>query len=386
MEDYSRQRHQDGGYEFVYTPHLANANLFETSGHLDWYDDGMYPPMEMDNGTYYPKPMNCPMHCLIFRSRPAQLPRAAAAAVRARHRVPLRAGRHAARADAHPRLHPGRQPHLLHAGAAGRRDRLAARLRALGAAGVRLRGLQVQPVDQGPEEVRRLRRDLGEGHRRAARRRSSATAWSTRSRRATPPSTARRSTSTSRTPSAAAGSCRRSSTTSTTPSASSSSTSARTTPATGRSCCTGPCSGSIERFFGVLLEHYAGRVPDVAGAGPGARAAGGHGPRGLRRRGRRRSCAPRACGSTWSTPATSSASGSATPSWRRSRTSSWSATTTSPPAPSGSTPAAATCERGVGVGDFLGRLRTEIDDELKRAPRLSSSFQFARHRRRCPAP
>ena len=69
MEDYSRQRHQDGGYEFVFTPHLANANLFETSGHLGFYKDGMYPPMEMDNGTYYPKPMNCPMHCLIFDSR-----------------------------------------------------------------------------------------------------------------------------------------------------------------------------------------------------------------------------------------------------------------------------------------------------------------------------
>ena len=66
MEDYSRQRHEDGGYEFVYTPHLANERLFQTSGHLDFYADGMYPPMEMDNGTYYPKPMNCPMHCLIF--------------------------------------------------------------------------------------------------------------------------------------------------------------------------------------------------------------------------------------------------------------------------------------------------------------------------------
>jgi threonyl-tRNA synthetase len=69
MEDYSRQRHADGGYEFVYSPHLANAKLFETSGHLGFYKDGMYPPMEMDNGTYYPKPMNCPMHCLIFDSR-----------------------------------------------------------------------------------------------------------------------------------------------------------------------------------------------------------------------------------------------------------------------------------------------------------------------------
>ena len=69
MEDYSRERHQNGGYQFVFTPHLANANLFQTSGHLDFYKDGMYPPMEMDNGVYYPKPMNCPMHCLIFRGR-----------------------------------------------------------------------------------------------------------------------------------------------------------------------------------------------------------------------------------------------------------------------------------------------------------------------------
>ena len=69
MEDYSRLRHETGGYEFVFTPHLANGKLFETSGHLQWYADGMYPPMEMDNGTYYMKPMNCPMHCLIFKSR-----------------------------------------------------------------------------------------------------------------------------------------------------------------------------------------------------------------------------------------------------------------------------------------------------------------------------
>ncbi len=69
MEDYSRSRHEKGGYDFVYTPHLANGKLFETSGHLAWYADGMYPPMEMDNGTYYMKPMNCPMHCLIFDSR-----------------------------------------------------------------------------------------------------------------------------------------------------------------------------------------------------------------------------------------------------------------------------------------------------------------------------
>jgi threonyl-tRNA synthetase len=69
MEDYSRRRHELGGYQFVYTPHLSNGKLFETSGHLGWYAEGMYPPMEMDNGTYYMKPMNCPMHCLVFKSR-----------------------------------------------------------------------------------------------------------------------------------------------------------------------------------------------------------------------------------------------------------------------------------------------------------------------------
>ena len=70
MEDYSRRRHVEAGYEFVYTPHVTKAELFETSGHLDWYADGMYPPMELDGGTqYYLKPMNCPFHILIFRSR-----------------------------------------------------------------------------------------------------------------------------------------------------------------------------------------------------------------------------------------------------------------------------------------------------------------------------
>ena len=68
MEDYSRERHERGGYQFVFTPHLANGKLFSSSGHL-YYADGMYPPMEMATGTYYMKPMNCPMHCLVFASR-----------------------------------------------------------------------------------------------------------------------------------------------------------------------------------------------------------------------------------------------------------------------------------------------------------------------------
>ncbi len=81
MEDYSRKRHEDEGYEFVYSPHLTKAALFQKSGHLDWYSEGMYPPMIMDeelheDGTvkrpgqqYYMKPMNCPFHNLIFQAR-----------------------------------------------------------------------------------------------------------------------------------------------------------------------------------------------------------------------------------------------------------------------------------------------------------------------------
>ena len=82
MEDYSRKRHEEEDYQFVYSPHLTTAALFETSGHLQWYADGMYPPMVMDeelhaDGTikragqkYYMKPMNCPFHNLIYQSTP----------------------------------------------------------------------------------------------------------------------------------------------------------------------------------------------------------------------------------------------------------------------------------------------------------------------------
>jgi threonyl-tRNA synthetase len=69
MEDYSRQEHERNGYEFVYTPHLAKSTLYEISGHLGWYAENMYPPMEMEGATYYPKPMNCPMHILIYKAR-----------------------------------------------------------------------------------------------------------------------------------------------------------------------------------------------------------------------------------------------------------------------------------------------------------------------------
>jgi threonyl-tRNA synthetase len=81
MEEYSRRRHEESGYEFVYTPHLTKAALFQTSGHLEWYANGMYPPLQIDaehdadgnlrkpGQDYYLKPMNCPMHLMIFKAR-----------------------------------------------------------------------------------------------------------------------------------------------------------------------------------------------------------------------------------------------------------------------------------------------------------------------------
>jgi threonyl-tRNA synthetase len=81
MEDYSRHRHEQAGYEFVYTPHITKSRLFEISGHLSWYAEGMYPPMHLDEERdaeggirrqgqdYYPKPMNCPMHIMVYKAR-----------------------------------------------------------------------------------------------------------------------------------------------------------------------------------------------------------------------------------------------------------------------------------------------------------------------------
>ena len=81
MEDYSRAQHESAGYEFVYSPHITKSNLFETSGHLAWYSEGMFPPMKLDEEVdadgivrkagqdYYLKPMNCPFHILIYKSQ-----------------------------------------------------------------------------------------------------------------------------------------------------------------------------------------------------------------------------------------------------------------------------------------------------------------------------
>jgi threonyl-tRNA synthetase len=68
-EDFARQEHEKGGYEFVYSPHIGKTNLWETSGHLDWYQENMYAPLDIEGQEYYLKPMNCPFHVQIFKSR-----------------------------------------------------------------------------------------------------------------------------------------------------------------------------------------------------------------------------------------------------------------------------------------------------------------------------
>ncbi|MES0343208.1 MAG: threonine--tRNA ligase [Anaerolineales bacterium] len=68
-EDYAHEEHERGGYEFVYSPHIGKAQLWETSGHLDWYQDGMYAPLDIEGQQYYLKPMNCPFHVQIYKSR-----------------------------------------------------------------------------------------------------------------------------------------------------------------------------------------------------------------------------------------------------------------------------------------------------------------------------
>ena len=165
MEDYSRKRHAAGGYQFVYSPHIAKAGLWETSGHLDFYADSMYPPMELDGATYYPKPMNCPFHMLIFKSRQ-----------RSYRELPMRlfelgtVYRYELSGALHGLMrirgfHTGRRPHLLHCRAGGRRDHRSGRVLALGPAGLRLRRFRSQPFDPSRGEVGGGGRRVGASHR-----------------------------------------------------------------------------------------------------------------------------------------------------------------------------------------------------------------------------
>ena len=179
MEEYSRQRHEQAGYDFVNTPHITKEGLFHTSGHLDWYADGMFPPMHLEEGgqggegvNYYLKPMNCPFHVLDLPAPHAVVPRVAAAVLRVRVGVPLReVGRHP-RTHARARHDARRLAHLLHQGADGRGAHVVARLRPRPVARLRPRRLLPRAVDQARPRSRSVPTRSGTKRpRRCARRR-----------------------------------------------------------------------------------------------------------------------------------------------------------------------------------------------------------------------
>ena len=130
----SARRHIEEGFSYVGTPHISKEALFHTSGHLPYYADTMFPPMELEGAKYQLKAMSCPMHNLIYKSRRALLPRAAAAPLRVRRRLPLREVRRRARPDPGAGHDPGRLAQLRHRRAGAGRDQAPARLRARPAA------------------------------------------------------------------------------------------------------------------------------------------------------------------------------------------------------------------------------------------------------------
>ena len=278
MENYARQRHIDEGFEFVNTPHITKSPLFETSGHLPLRrgcSRGCIDDVPADGtwrgADYYLKAMNCPMHNLIYASRG-----------RSYRELPLRLFEFGSvyRFEKSGVVHgltrvrghdPGRLALLLH-----RPSRLRTRSRSCCTSsstcsrdyGLDDFYLELSTRDDAGE-VHRHRRGVGDGDRGAARRPRSSPGCSSCPTRAARRSTARRSPSRPATRSAGPGSWRPSSTTSTSRPGSIWSTpppdGSRQQPVMIHSA----KFGSIERFLGVLTEHYAGRVPALAGSGPG---------------------------------------------------------------------------------------------------------------------
>ena len=309
----------------------------------------------------------------------AQLPRAAAAPVRAGHRLPLRAGGHPPRPAPHPRLHPGRRPHLLHR-RAGPRTRSAgcsaSCCRSCGPSGSRSSSPTSPPATRSSRSAREAAWETATADAPAPRWRRRAS--STRSRRATRPSTGRRSTSTCATPSVAAGSCRPSSTTSTCRSGSSWSTSGadneRHQPVMIHRALFGLRRAVLRRPDRALRR----RLPGLAVPDPGPGAAGRGRARGLRQPTWRPGCRARASGSTRSTRPTSWAAASAPPSWRSCPTCWWWATTTWPPGRSASTPVAATSSATCSSSDFVARLRADVAVADRQPGRVSDGAVLER--------
>ena len=237
LEDYSRRRHEEAGYEFVNTPHITKSELFEISGHLDWFGENIFPPMELEGARYYLKPMNCPMHILIYRSRGRSyrelpLPLFEFGTVYRYEKSGVVHGLTRVRGltmdDAH--IFCTREQ----AGAELRRL-LAFVLDLLRDYGLNDFYLELSTRDDGEGEVGRQPRGLGAGHQGTAGGRGRVRAWSWWPTPAARRSTGRRSPSKPGTRSAGPGSCPLSRSTTTCPSGSGWSTRPPTGPGSSRS-------------------------------------------------------------------------------------------------------------------------------------------------------
>ncbi len=273
IENYMRERLIANDYELVNTPHITKGHLYEISQHLNWYKDGMFPPMHLDEERdadghitrqgqdYYLKPMNCPMHNLIFRARG-----------RSYRELPLRLAefgtvyryeksgtlqgltrvRGLTQDDAHVYVAPDQ----VKAELASQLEFVLETLRGYG-----LDDFYLELSTQGPREVRRHRRRSGMRRPRSCARSRPSPGSNSSTIRAAPRSTDRRSRCRPGMRSAAPGSCRPCSWTSTSPSSSNSSTRGSDGTKQQPVMIHRALLGSIERFFAILLEHYAGAFP-----------------------------------------------------------------------------------------------------------------------------
>ena len=270
MEEYSRRRHEEAGYEFVVTPHITKSTLFEISGHLGWYAEGMYPPMEMEGATYYPKPMNCPFHIMIYKS-----------SGRSYRELPLRLfefgtvyrfeksgvlhGLTRARGFTQDDSHIFCTPEQLATSSPRCCSFVLDLLRDYG-----LTEFEAE-LSTRPGEVRRRPGGVGEATE-ALRQRAGEVRPAVQGRRGRGRLLrARRSTCTSRTRSAAAGSCPPSRSTCRCRSGSTWSTRPPTAPGSRPYMIHRALFGSVERFFGDPARALRGRVAAVARPGAGGR-------------------------------------------------------------------------------------------------------------------
>ena len=155
MEDWMREECVRRGYDLVFTPHIMRRELWKISGHEGYYNENMYPPMELDDAEYRLKPMNCPGHILIYKSSPRSYRDLPVALRRAGQRLPLRALGNHARPAARARIHAGRRAHLLHARPDRGRGGGVHRLCAVGAEYIWFFGVQSRAIHLGPRQGRR---------------------------------------------------------------------------------------------------------------------------------------------------------------------------------------------------------------------------------------